>query len=163
MTSDAPRAGPEPDPGTEPDEGYLERLLLLHPECDPEPFEEAPRAAPAAARVEIPSIPAPIVSRAPVLVGVGGPSGPAIAYDGDGWITVVPDEPLPEPLRPNRGPTTDRSAGGCARLRRRVRPPVPHGGLSGRAAPDGGATSPTLAVVLIISVVIAAHGPRPRR
>lgn len=164
MTADAPRAGTEPDPGTEPDDSYLERLLLLHPECDPGPFEEAPRAVPAAARVASPTVPAPSVPSVPtaarVLVGVGGPSSPAIAYDGDGWITVVPDEPVSDPLSdplPEARPAAPATATSVSV------PDLPFHTVtsSDEARPRWRRNIPYVAVVLIISVVIAAMALAP--
>jgi hypothetical protein len=141
VTTEAPGAGTEPDE----DEDYLARLLLLHPEIDPDAGEPLPPAPPTAA-------PAPTVAAAGtvaprVLVGAHR-SGPAIAYDGDGWISVVPDDPpAPEPAPATAAP-----------------PPEPPPAVTplGDAKPRWWRRNAAyIGVVLIIAVVVAGMALAP--
>jgi hypothetical protein len=139
VTTEAAGAGT----GTEDDEGYLERLLLMHPDLDPGDQPSAPAPTPA------PAPPAAVHA----LVGVGGHAGPAIAYDGDGWISVVPDEPAPvEPPPLVAAPTPPQPAPPPAPA-----PVVPVAG----PPPWWRRNAAYLAIVLIIAVVVAGMALAP--
>jgi len=73
----------------EEDEGYLPRLLLMHPELDPGGDDVPLAPEPAHADASMAAVPTAAVH--------AGHSGPVIAYDGDGWISVLPDEPAEAP------------------------------------------------------------------
>ena len=138
---------------------YLERLLLLHPECDPgrsrSPLGRSCRRPRSRARRS----PAPSVRPArPALVGVGGPSSPAIAYDGDGWITVVPDEPPPTAEPAARTATRAPATASVS-----ARSPVPHGDGVGAGPPPLAAQHPLRRGGADHRGGDRGHGPRPRR
>jgi hypothetical protein len=117
------------------DEGYLPRLLVMHPELDPgapdDPVVTAPPAEPAPA-----SPPAH--------------AGPVIAYDGDGWISVVPDEPA----EVDAAPATTAPA---------IPPPAPPPATA--AAPKAPRwwrrNAAYIGVVLIIAIVVAGMALAP--
>ena len=159
MTTDAPRAGTEPDPGTEPDEGYLERLLLLHPECDPEPFEEAPQGRSRGGQGGEPVDPRPDRADAPrsssASAAPPAPRSPTTATGGSPWCPTshCPNRPAPWP-RP-------RPATAAARLRAVPDLPFHTVTAADAARPRWRRNIPYVAVVLIISVVIAAMALAP--
>jgi hypothetical protein len=139
----------------EEDEGYLPRLLLMHPDLDPGgddvPVVTEPAGAPAP----------PVAGRVPVATSAGGAhhAGPVIAYDGDGWISVVPDQPAEAEAEPAPRPVAaDTAAAPATPL---GPPPAPPAPAAGKAPSWWRRNVAYIAVLVIIAVVVAGMALAP--